>query len=269
MDKIVGARFFEVGKIHYFSCFHDVSLGDTVIAETKRGTEAGKVVYAENAEKFKDLILPGEKILRKATKEDMKSLEEKKKEEEKARKICQKKVEEHKLEMKLINVEDMYDRKKVIFYFVSESRVDFRNLVKDLASTFKARIELRQVGIRDEAKMLGGLAPCGRPLCCGKFLDDFQSVSIKMAKDQGVSLNPTKLSGACGRLMCCLKYEQDFYHEAISNMPSVGSKVQTPDGQGEVVSCNVISGCIKVLLDGEEKTIQPRNYNISEIKPSK
>ena len=266
MDKIIGARFFEVGKIHYFLCGYNISVGDTVIAETKRGVEAGKVVYAENAEKFKDLILPGEKIIRKATEEDMKSLEEKKEEEEKARKICEKKIKEHKLEMKLINVEYMFDRNKVIFYFVSESRVDFRNLVKDLASTFKIRIELRQVGIRDEAKMLGGLAPCGRPLCCGKFLDDFQSVSIKMAKDQGVSLNPTKLSGACGRLMCCLKYEQDFYHEAINNMPGVGSKVGTPDGQGEVVSCNVISGHVKVLLDNEEKSIQPKNYNLSEIK---
>ncbi|MBR0423175.1 MAG: stage 0 sporulation family protein [Clostridia bacterium] len=269
MDKIIGARFFEVGKIHYFSCHYNISVGDMIIAETKRGIESGKVVYAENADKFKNLILPGEKILRKATEKDMKSLEEKKKEEEKARKICQKKIDEHKLEMKLINVEYIFDRSKVIFYFVSESRVDFRNLVKDLASTFKIRIELRQVGIRDEAKMVGGLAPCGRPLCCGKFLDDFQSVSIKMAKDQGVSLNPTKLSGTCGRLMCCLKYEQDFYHEAISTMPSVGSTVETPDGKGEVVSCNVISGYVKVLMDNEDKSIQPKNYNLSEIKFSR
>ena len=171
--------------------------------------------------------------------------------------------------MKLINVEYMFDRKKIIFYFVSEARVDFRNLVKDLASTFKIRIELRQVGIRDEAKMLGGLGPCGRPLCCGKFLNDFQSVSIKMAKDQGVSLNPTKLSGTCGRLMCCLKYEQDFYHEAINKMPGVGSVVYTPDGQGEVISYNVISGCVKVLIGGEEKGTQPKNYTLSEIKYSK
>lgn len=269
MDKIIGARFFEVGKIHYFLCHYNISVGDTVIAETKRGVEAGKVVYAENAAKFKDLILPGEKILRKATEKDMKSLEEKKEEEEKAREICQKKIDEHKLKMKLINVEYMFDRSKVIFYFVSESRVDFRNLVKNLASTFKIRIELRQVGIRDEAKIVGGLAPCGRPLCCGKFLDDFQSVSIKMAKDQGVSLNPTKLSGTCGRLMCCLKYEQDFYHEAISDMPSIGSSVETPDGPGEVVSYNVILGYVKVLLNSEDKSIQPRNYNISEIKFSK
>ena len=223
MSNVLGVKFREVGKIHYFFYDNfDIKKGDKVIAETKRGIECGKVLFVKEdfilEEKPNELI---ERIIRKVTDEDIESLKLKKLEEEKAKAICQDKVNVHKLKMKIIDVEIMFNRTKIIFYFVSDSRVDFRNLVKDLAHIFHVRIELRQVGIRDEAKILGGLGMCGKSLCCTTFLNDFQVVSVKMAKDQGVSLNPTKLSGICGRLKCCLKYEEDTYLDLMENMPKV------------------------------------------------
>lgn len=267
MCKVLGVRFKEVGKIHYLIYKNEIcSVGDIIVAETKRGIECGKVIYVKETRNDQDVVNPSEKIIRKATAEDLKSLAEKKEEEKKALKICHEKIKEHKLKMKLIEAEYMFDRSKIIFYFVAESRVDFRSLVKDLAYIFKLRIELRQVGIRDEAKMLGGLGPCGRMLCCDKFLNNFQSVSIKMAKDQGLSLNPTKLSGTCGRLMCCLKYEQDFYHESIDKIPKPGEKVKTPDGLGNVISANIISNTARVLPDNADKSMELKKYEISSLE---
>ncbi len=267
MCKVLGVRFKEVGKIHYLTYKNEIcKVGDTIVAETKRGIECGKVIYLKEIENDADLVNPSEKVIRKATTADLKSLDKKKAEEKEALRICQEKIKEHKLKMKLIEAEYMFDRSKVIFYFVAESRVDFRSLVKDLAYIFRLRIELRQVGIRDEAKMLGGLGPCGRMLCCGKFLNNFQSVSIKMAKDQGLSLNPSKLSGTCGRLMCCLKYEQDFYHESIDKVPNPGEKVKTPDGLGSVISANIISNTARVLPDNADKSVELKNYEISDLE---
>lgn len=267
MPKIFGVRFREVGKINYLSYNGDDNLevGDIVIAETKRGTENGKILVQVSEEGFPDLPEPDEKIIRKATKEDIESIKEKVKEEKKAEIICKKRIEEHKLNMKLIDVEYTFGRNKVIFYFVSDNRVDFRNLVKDLAKIFRIRIELRQVGIRDEAKMLGGLGPCGKCLCCSTFLNDFQPVSIKMAKDQGVSLNPTKLSGLCGRLMCCLKYEEETYRDMLSEMPGIGQKVSTPEGTGEVVDQMVIKSQVKVCLDGEQDSV-PKTFDLDKVE---
>ncbi len=270
MCEVLGVRFKEVGKIHYLIYKSGIcKVGDIVVAETKRGVECGNVIYIKNMENECDFVNPSEKIIRKATPEDLKSLAKKKEEEKEALRICHEKIKEHKLKMKLIEAEYMFDRSKVIFYFVAESRVDFRSLVKDLAYIFKLRIELRQVGIRDEAKMLGGLGPCGRMLCCDKFLNNFQSVSIKMAKDQGLSLNPSKLSGTCGRLMCCLKYEQDFYHESIDKVPMIGERVQTPDGFGSVISANIISNIAKVLPDSADKSVELKKYKISDLKRMK
>ncbi len=267
MCKVLGVRFKEVGKIHYLIYKNEIcKVGDTIVAETKRGIECGKVIYLKETENDADWVNPSEKVIRKATAADLKSLDKKKAEEKEALRICQEKIKEHKLKMKLIEAEYMFDRSKVIFYFVAESRVDFRSLVKDLAYIFRLRIELRQVGIRDEAKMLGGLGPCGRMLCCGKFLNNFQSVSIKMAKDQGLSLNPSKLSGTCGRLMCCLKYEQDFYHESIDKVPKPGEKVKTPDGLGSVISANIISNTARVLPDNADKSVELKNYEISDLE---
>lgn len=267
MCKVLGVRFKEVGKIHYLIYKNEIcKVGDIIVAETKRGIECGKVIYVKETESDTDFVNPSEKVIRKANTADLKSLDKKKDEEIEAFRICQEKIKEHKLKMKLIEAEYMFDRSKVIFYFVAESRVDFRSLVKDLAYIFKLRIELRQVGIRDEAKMLGGLGPCGRMLCCGKFLNNFQSVSIKMAKDQGLSLNPAKLSGTCGRLMCCLKYEQDFYHESIDKVPKPGEKVKTPDGPGIVISANVISNTARVLPDNADKSMELKKYEISALE---
>lgn len=267
MHNILGVRFREVGKIHYFAWqSNNILKGDTIIAETKTGVEAGTVMTVLNAQNFSGNILPSEKIIRKATDDDMKSLENKKSEEAEAGKVCKKKIAEHKLKMKLIDVEYMFNRGKIIFYFVSESRVDFRGLVKELAHIFKTRIELRQVGIRDEAKMLGGLGMCGKPFCCATFLNDFQPVSIKMAKDQGMSLNPTKLSGTCGRLMCCLKYEEEAYRDIMRRMPAVGSSVITPEGKGRVVSQKIIAETINVNLSKDAENLCPKAFKIDEIK---
>lgn len=268
MSLVVGARFKEIGKIRYFIYpQNDISKGELVIAQTKRGIECGKVISVKKELSENRKILPDEKIIRKASEKDLKSLEIKEQEEKEAWEICKKKIAEHKLKMKIIDVEYMFDRSKLIFYFISESRVDFRSLVKDLAYTFKVRIELRQVGIRDEARILGGLGICGKPLCCSTFLSDFQSISVKMAKDQGISLNPVKLSGICGRLKCCLKYEQETYLDLISKMPAIGETVGTDEGVGIVTARSPITATVKVQLQdgtGNHKIVA---FNVGEVWP--
>ena len=220
-----------------------------VIVETARGTENGTAVYGNKAVRDEEIVSPLKPVQRIATKEDLARIEKNRKSEKEAYSICQKKIEEHKLDMNLTEVEYTFDGSKIIFYFTSDGRVDFRELVKDLASTFHTRIELRQIGVRDEAKMLGGLGVCGRPFCCSTFLNDFHSVSIKMVKDQGLSLSPTKISGCCGRLMCCLKYEQESYEHLLRVTPKVGAIVDTSSGRGTVVETDLLKGMLKVRLD--------------------
>jgi cell fate regulator YaaT (PSP1 superfamily) len=266
MIKVVGVRFKKAGKIYYFDPGDiDVQKSDNVIVETARGIEFGECVTGPKLVKEEDIISPLKNVIRKATEEDIESHNENKIKEKEAFEICMQKISEHKLVMKLIDVEYTFDNNKVIFYFTADGRVDFRELVKDLATIFRTRIELRQIGVRDESKMVGGLGPCGRPLCCSSFLGDFVPVSIKMAKEQNLSLNPTKISGICGRLMCCLNYEQDTYEETRKKLPRVGSIVETVDGRGEVVFNSVIKEMIKVkfkVKDGEEVI---REYNIEQV----
>ncbi|MBU5487206.1 stage 0 sporulation family protein [Clostridium sp. MSJ-8] len=266
MINIVGIRFKSVGKIYYFSP-NDLKIekGDFVIVETARGIEFGECVIGIKEVKEEEVIAPLKSVIRIATKEDIKRHKENKEKEADALNICFKKIQDHKLEMKLIDVEYTFDNNKVIFYFTADGRVDFRELVKDLATVFKTRIELRQIGVRDEAKMIGGLGPCGRTMCCSAFLGDFMSVSIKMAKEQNLSLNPTKISGICGRLMCCLNYEQSTYEEIRRNLPKIGSIVKTEDGKGEVVSNNVVKESVKVKVKrGDEDVIE--EYKIENIE---
>src|SRR5699024_2591011 len=239
--QVVGVRFKEVGKIYYFDPNHiDVEEDDFVIVETARGTEFGKVVIANREVSEDDVVLPLKQVVRQATQADMDIVIENDRLAKEAYSICKDKIREHKLEMNVVEVEYTFDRNKVIFYFTAEGRIDFRNLVKDLAAQFKMRIELRQIGVRDEAKLLGGIGPCGRMLCCSTFLGDFEPVSIKMAKDQNLSLNPTKISGLCGRLMCCLKYENDTYEEAKRQLPDIGQKIETSYGKGRVTGINIL-----------------------------
>ncbi len=247
MAEIIGVRFKRVGKIYYFSPNDtEINVGEKVIVETSRGVECGDVVLGNRKIKDEELTAPLKSIIRIATKKDLDKIEQNKKNEAEAFKICEEKIAKHRLNMNLVDVECTFDNNKLLFYFTSENRVDFRELVKDLASVFRTRIELRQIGVRDEAKMLGGLGICGRPFCCKSFLGDFQPVSIKMAKDQSLSLNPSKISGTCGRLMCCLKYEQDGYEELNKGLPKVGAYVETPDGKGNVVDINILTGKIRV-----------------------
>ncbi|SHK51571.1 Cell fate regulator YaaT, PSP1 superfamily (controls sporulation, competence, biofilm development) [Hathewaya proteolytica DSM 3090] len=250
MIRVVGIRFKKAGKIYYFSPKDfDIKKDDHVIVETARGIEYGICVVGIKEIPEEQLVSPLKDVLRVATEEDRKKHEENKKREADAIKICEEKVEKHGLNMKLIDVEYTFDNNKVIFYFTAEGRVDFRELVKDLASIFKTRIELRQIGVRDEAKMIGGLGPCGRPLCCSTFLGEFAPVSIKMAKEQSLSLNPSKISGICGRLMCCLTYEEEAYKSVREKMPCVGSIVSTDQyGKGEVVDCNLLKELVKVKV---------------------
>ncbi len=265
MVKVIGVRFKAVGKIYYFDpASVALKAGDGVIVETVRGVEYGDVVLADKEIDKKTFSTPLKKVIRKATEKDYKQLEENKIKEREARAICIEKINANKLEMNLIDVEYTFDRSKVLFYFTAEGRVDFRQLVKDLASVFKTRIELRQIGVRDEAKMLGGLGICGRQLCCSQFLGDFEPVSIKMAKEQSLSLNPTKISGTCGRLMCCLKYEQDVYEELLKTTPGVGSIVDTPVGRGTVTSVSVLKGIVSVKLDSESD-VSVNTFNVSDI----
>lgn len=256
MIKVIGVRFKSVGKIYYFSAINEeIAVGDGVIVETARGTEFGEVVMPEKEIDEEAFAIPVKPIIRRANSEDYAQLEENKKKVSEAREICLEKIKANQLEMNLIDVEYTFDRSKILFYFTADGRVDFRQLVKDLASVFRTRIELRQIGVRDEAKMLGGLGICGRQLCCSLFLGDFEPVSIKMAKEQSLSLNPTKISGTCGRLMCCLKYEQDAYEEMLAKTPNPGAVVDTPTGRGIVASTNLLKGLVSVKLDSKNEKI--------------
>jgi len=260
MVTVVGIRFKKAGKIYYFDPSDlDIKKDDNVIVETARGIEFGECVIGPKQIKEEQIISPLKVVLRKADEVDIKKHEENISKEKEAFDICTEKIEGHKLVMKLIDVEYTFDNNKVIFYFTADGRVDFRDLVKDLAAVFRTRIELRQIGVRDEAKMIGGLGPCGRPMCCSTFLGDFAPVSIKMAKEQNLSLNPTKISGICGRLMCCLNYEQETYEGIRKRLPKVTSIVETPYGRGEVVGNSVVKEMVKVKIkskEGEESIIQ-------------
>ncbi|WP_044895814.1 PSP1 domain-containing protein [Bacillus alveayuensis] len=263
MYDVVGVRFKKAGKIYYFDPGDlTIPTGEYVIVETVRGIEYGKVVINKKQVAENDVVLPLKKVIRIAEPKDKLIVEENKKAAQEAYEICLKKVEEHGLEMKLVDVEYTFDRNKVIFYFTADGRVDFRELVKDLAAIFRTRIELRQIGVRDEAKMLGGIGPCGRMLCCSTFLGDFDPVSIKMAKDQNLSLNPTKISGLCGRLMCCLKYENDEYETAKEQLPDLGEYIETPHGLGKVVGLNILERVLQVELTERERVVE---YTIDEL----
>lgn len=267
MAEVIGVRFKEVGKVYYFDPQGEkLNSGDMVIVETARGIECGQVATANKNVPDDEIIHPLKPLIRKATENDIKHVEENKKRQEEAFKICEKKIAEHKLGMNLVDVEYTFDNNKILFYFTADGRVDFRALVKDLASVFRTRIELRQIGVRDEAKMLGGLGVCGRPFCCHSFLGDFQPVSIKMAKEQGLSLSPVKISGTCGRLMCCLKYEQEAYTDLLKRTPKVGAIVKTPDGKGLVVENNLIAGTVKVKLDNSPEAVAPSVYEAKKVK---
>ena len=264
--EIVGVNFREAGKIYYFSPeSFKLTLGDKVIVETSRGIELGTVKVGNKIVDSKDIVSPLKPVTRPATAQDIEQYEKNRAAEDDAIAICQKKVEAHNLGMKLVGAEYTFDKSKLIFYFTCESRVDFRELVRDLASTFRTRIELRQIGIRDEAKMLGGLGVCGRKLCCANFLSDFVQVSIKMAKEQNFSLNSSKVSGACGRLMCCLRYEHEAYEEAIKQTPPSGSVVKTPEGDGVVVETKPLAKEIKVRLNDKDKEAL-KTFKCSEVK---
>lgn len=264
MYNVVGVRFKKAGKIYYFDP-GDLSIqkDEFVIVETVRGVEYGRVVTPRKQVGEKDVVLPLKKVVRIADQKDRLIVEENKTAAKEAYDVCSDKVNEHQLDMKLVDVEYTFDRNKVIFYFTADGRVDFRELVKDLASIFRTRIELRQIGVRDEAKMLGGIGPCGRMLCCSTFLGDFDPVSIKMAKDQNLSLNPTKISGLCGRLMCCLKYENDEYETAKEQLPDLGEMIVTPNGPGKVVGLNILERVMQVDVAGQERVLE---YTLEEIQ---
>ena len=267
MVDVVGIRFKKACKIYYFDP-KDVLLqtGDGVIVETVKGIEYGDVVIGRRQVADNEIVKPLKPIIRKATDKDKQRLLENKRKEKKAFEICKEKIAKHNLEMKLICVEYTFDCSKIIFSFTAEGRVDFRELVKDLAAVFKTRIELRQIGVRDETKMIGGLGPCGRPACCSVFLGDFQPVSIKMAKEQNLSLSPTKISGLCGRLMCCLNYEQAYYEELQAVLPKIGAEVRTPDGKGVVMDTNAIKQLVKVKVEVGEDETDIREYAIDAIR---
>ena len=268
---IVGVRFKNAGKVYYFDpgrIMADEMPHDTpVIVETGRGAEFGFIALEKRDIPPNMLTQPVRKVLRVATEEDIEQEKSNRNREEEAREVCLEKIKVHKLEMHLVNVELSFDLSKIIFFFTADGRVDFRELVKDLASAFKMRIELRQIGVRDEAKMLSGIGICGRELCCASFLDEFQPVSIKSAKDQGLSLNPTKISGVCGKLMCCLKYEEDTYAQLMKGMPGVGDLVRTPDGEGDVLTINILKQTAKVAVrkkPGEDPAID--FYPVDDMK---
>ena len=262
MAEIIGVKFKETGKVYYFDPVgQKIEEGTSVIVETSRGLECATVAIANRIVSDENIVAPLKQLVRKATEEDLKTLEKIKQDEKEALEICQQKIEKHNLDMKLVDVEYTFDKSKLLFYFTSDGRVDFRELVKDLAAVFRTRIELRQIGVRDEAKMLGGLGICGRPFCCSEFLSDFQPVSIKMAKEQGLSLNPTKISGTCGRLMCCLKYEQEAYEDLIRTTPRQGSIVMTSDGRGVVTEVSLLRGRLSVRLDSDDGVVKVFSKN--------
>ena len=267
MTRVIGVRFRNVGKIYYFSPKDlEIHTGDHVIVETARGVEYGHVVLAPRDVEDEKVIQPLKEVIRIANPQDDKKEEINRKKEKEAFQVCLKKIREHSLEMKLIDVEYTFDNNKILFYFTTDGRIDFRELVKDLAAIFKTRIELRQIGVRDETKILGGIGICGRPLCCHTYLSEFVPVSIKMAKEQNLSLNPTKISGVCGRLMCCLKNEEETYEELNRKLPNTGDRVTTPEGlKGEVQSVNVLRQLVKVIVDVEDEK-EIREYQASELK---
>ena len=265
MTEVVGIKFKEGGNMYYFAPNGlKLSLGENAVVETARGLEYGSVVLANKMLEDSEIVSPLKNVVRKATKDDDEIYAKNKEKEKDALRICEKKVAEHGLEMQLVDVEYTFDRGKILFYFTADGRVDFRELVKDLAATFRTRIELRQIGVRDEAKMIGGLGICGRPFCCCAFLDDFKPVSVKMAKEQNMSLNPGKISGTCGRLMCCLKYEEEAYRSLWKTTPKVGAQVRTPDGKGVVTEVSLLRGDLKVTLEKAPESV--RLYKRADVK---
>lgn len=268
MIEVIGIRFKKAGKIYYFNPNGiTAEFGDKIIVETVRGIEIGIVEVPSKELKEESFVMKLKPVVRKATQDDLDQYAENKKKEKEAEEIFIKKSVKHNLEMNLVDTEYTFDRSKLIFYFTADGRIDFRELVKELAAIFRTRIELRQIGVRDEAKTMGGIGSCGRPLCCSTWLGDFQSVSIKMAKDQNLSLNPTKISGICGRLFCCLNYEHQVYEGIIKEMPNVGSIVQTPDGKGKVIETKTILEEVKVQVENKKTdTIEVKKYPLSEIK---
>ena len=267
MAIIVGVRFQNAGKLYYFDPLQTgASAGDSVIVETARGQEIGEAVTGPANVPDEEIVPPLRPVLRIATQEDIDHKEENRRKEKSAFEVCRQKISEHQLPMKLVSCEYTFDNTKLLFYFTAESRVDFRALVKDLASIFHVRIELRQIGVRDEARMMGGLGICGRPLCCSRFLGDFHPVSIKMAKEQNLSLNPTKISGACGRLMCCLQYEEDFYEKTSRALPRVGKPVSTPDGDGVVAEVNILKETVRVRISKGTDMTELKDYPADQVQ---
>ena len=266
MTEVIGVRFKDVGKVYYFDPDQNqLKKGERVIVETVRGVECGEVAMENRLVEDSEVVQPLKKLIRVATKADLTRLEDNRRKEKEAFRICEQKIRNHKLEMKLVEVEYTFDNNKILFYFTADGRVDFRELVKDLAGVFRTRIELRQIGVRDESKMLGGLGICGRPFCCSSFLGEFQPVSIKMAKEQGLSLNPVKISGTCGRLMCCLKYEQNSYEYLLSKTPKVGALVETEEGRGVVTEMNLLTGELKIQLD-RFRDAPPKSFRAKNVK---
>ena len=250
MAEVVGIRFKEVGKVYYFDPDGmQFKKGDRAVVETARGVECGEIAMENREVDDSEIVKPLKRIVRPANETDLRVVRENRAKEQKAFSICEEKIRAHNLDMKLVDVEYTFDGSKILFYFTADGRVDFRELVKDLAGVFRTRIELRQIGVRDESKMVGGFGMCGRPFCCSTFLGDFQPVSIKMAKEQGLSLNPVKISGTCGRLMCCLKYEQEAYEHLLRHTPKVGAIVETREGRGTVVENNLLTGMLKIRLE--------------------
>lgn len=266
MKKIIGVRFKKPGKIYFFDPGNlEINKNDNVIVETTMGEEIGIVIVPKREIQEEKMATPLKKVIRVANKNDLDSLEKYKKKEPEALRICKEKIKKYKLDMNLIDVEYKFDGSKILFYFTADGRIDFRELVKDLASVFRTRIELRQIGVRDEVKRIGGNGVCGRELCCCSFLGDFETVSIKMAKEQNLSLNPTKISGNCGRLMCCLKYEQEVYEEKEKRLPHVGAIVKTPDGVGEVDNVETLKEAVRVRIkDGD--IFKQKRYEVKDIK---
>ena len=266
MAEVIGVKFSSTGKVYYFDPdMHILAKGEKVIVETARGIECGEVALDNREVPDDSIVQPLRKLIRIATEDDFRRIEENREKEKKAFVLCEKKIEEHKLDMKLVDVEYTFDNSKILFYFTSDGRVDFRELVKDLAGMFRTRIELRQIGVRDEAKLLGGLGICGRPFCCGSFLNGFQPVSIKMAKEQGLSLNPVKISGTCGRLMCCLKYEQEAYTDLLKSTPKVGAIVSVKEGRGTVIDVNLLTRKLTIKLD-KDPDAAPVIYKADDVK---
>ena len=269
MAEVIGVRFKNMGKVYYFDPNSEkLSADDHVVVETARGVECGEVAMANRDVADDSIVQPLKKVIRKATKDDLRRVAENELKAKNAFTQCEKKIAERGLEMKLVDVEYTFDNSKILFYFTADGRVDFRELVKDLASVFRTRIELRQIGVRDEAKMLGGLGICGQPFCCCRFMGEFQPVSVKMAKEQSLSLNPTKLSGTCGRLMCCLKFESEAYQDLLKTTPKTGAYVKTAEGKGVVTDVNLLTGTLKVKIDKSDNLLTVNKKDVEVIKDS-